>query len=314
MRLKNSVFFGLLFLATFASAQSLSPKNPFFLVGDGKLKIKNQNNGRFADVTYLNPDGTLNEEAFRKIDAVFGYPTDVMGENISRRTVAFLDYFADQYNPAAIVQLASGYRSQDYNNALRKMGRTAAKTSTHIDGMAIDFSLPGVKGMALWEKMREKNCCGAGYYYGNIVHLDSARPRWWTTETSKVHTNASDFNRYIYFSTEYDRYQPGDATRGFFTSVSDFGFGVKSTFHIVKDEAGLDDVATGKLSSRFAIKDPKDSECLLITERKHARFLDLTFPQKLKAGQYFVRVDFCHKTATEMPDFKTSNPIEIVKR
>lgn len=301
----------LLALPVFAS----SARAPLFLTGDGKIKIKNRNNGRYAEVTYLNADGTLIDEAFRKIDHVFGFPTDMMGENISRRTVAFLDYFADRYDKNAVIYLVSGYRSQDYNNALRARGATAAKTSTHIDGMAIDFSLPGVNGKTLWEDMRTHNCCGAGYYYGNVVHLDSGRPRFWTTETSKVHTGESDFNRYLYASTEYDRYVRGQGARLLFTSVSDFGFGVKSNAILVRDEAGEDgalelELVPGDFKGPSVM--PKKSSCHMIRERKDGRFLWLKLPEKTKPGRYRVRVDFCEKPFSEMPDFRVTNEIEIL--
>lgn len=308
---KLLTIFCFLFLLAAVSPQ----KKPFFLTGDGAIKIKNRHNGRSAEVTYLNPDGSLNDAAFRQIDHVFGFPTDAMGENISRRTVAFLDYFADRYNKDAVISLVSGYRSQDYNNALRARGATAAKTSTHIDGMAIDFSLPGVDGKTLWEDMRAHNCCGAGYYYGNVVHLDSGRPRFWTTETSKVRTNESDFNRHSYASTEYDRYARGVTARLLFTSVSNFGFGVKAKAVLVEDEAGEDEayeleLAPGDFKGPTEVSEK--SACHMIRERKDGRFLWLKIPEKAKSGRYRVRVDFCAKPFAEMPDFRVTNEIEIM--
>lgn len=289
---------------------------PFFLAGDGHLKIRNNANGRTCDVKYLNADGSLNEAAYLEIDRVFGFPTALMGENISRRTVAFLDHFADLFNKDATVRLASGYRSQDYNNALRKRGATAAKTSTHIDGMAIDFSLPGVDGKKLWETIREKNCCGAGWYGGGVVHLDSGRPRFWVTETAKVNTGESDFNRHSYVSTEYDRYAAGDEVRLLFTSVSDFGFGLSKTVTFVRDEAGEDKAGEAEIHFKaplVAVPAKDDASCFLIPERKAARFLHVKLPEKLKSGTYRVRLDVCHKTAPLMPDFRVTNPVEIVK-
>lgn len=309
------IFISCAFLCTlFAVHAKASP--PFFLVGDGHVKIHNAANGRSCDVAYLNADGTLNEAAYVEIDRVFGFPTSVMGENISRRTVGFLDHFADLYGTSAVIRLASGYRSQDYNNALRHRGATAAKTSTHIDGMAADFSLPGVNGQKLWEAIREKNCCGAGWYHGDVVHVDSGRPRFWTTETSKVHTGESDFNRFIYASTEYDRYAAGGEVRVLFTSVSDFGFGVKKRAVIVKDELGEDKVSEADFYFKApltAVMDRDDPECLLIPERKQGRFLYLKWPEKLKSGVYRVRLDFCRKTNPLMPESRVTNAIEVAR-
>lgn len=281
----------------------------FFMHGDGHLVIRGVS-GQNLDVYYRKDDGSLDDEAFAKIDATFGFPTNMMGENISRRMLGMLDYFSDLVAPGKTIVMASGYRSQSYNNQLRKAGRTAAKTSTHIDGMAIDFSIPGVDGKEFWELIRHRDCCGAGNYGGNVVHLDSGRPRFWEKATSKVNTGASDFNRYIYLSTEYDRYQMGERARLLFTSISDFGFGVKPDFDFVSDKEGENKMDSGRLEAEDSRM--KDG-CLMINERKDARFIYAKIPDGMKAGKYRVRFDFCNKPFTEMPDKTVSNEIEILR-
>lgn len=302
-------------ISTFVFAKdpqpSQSSKNhpvdePFFLMGDGKLKIKNISNGRYTEVSLLKKDGSLNSDGFTKIDYVFGFPTTSKGENISYRMLFMLDHFSDHFAPGKTVYLKSGYRSPKYNKNLRDQGRTAAKTSTHIDGMAIDFYIDGVDGKVMWEYIRVQDCCGTGHYGGKTVHLDSGRPRFWEQATSKVRTGASDFNRYIYLSTEYDRYKPGQKIRLLFTSISDFGFGVKPQITYVTDKDGEDKVAKGKLISE------KKSKCLMVTQRNHARFIYTTIPEKLEPGRYRIKVDFCKRPFEEMPEIKVTNEIEIL--
>ena len=276
----------------------IAAQDRFFMHGDGQT----------LDVQMRKADGSLDDAAFAKIDATFGFPTQSMGENISRRMLGMLDYFSDLVAPGKTVVMASGYRSQSYNNQLRKLGRTAAKTSTHIDGMAIDFSIAGVNGKSLWEMIRQRDCCGVGNYGGNVIHLDSGRPRFWETATSKVHTNASDYNRYIYLSTEYDRYNAGERVRLLFTSISDFGFGVKRDFSFVSDKDGEKVVGHGQLEAdAHQVQD----DCVMINERKEARFIYTTLSDAMKPGTYRVRFDFCHKPFAEMPDKTVSNIIEI---
>lgn len=299
----NFIFVFFCLFPTITFAQSLSR---FFLQGDGHLKIRNIHNGRFAEVTYLKND-LPNENAFRKIDHVFGFLFEEHGEHISYRLMAMLDYFSDQIDPDGVIEMNSGYRSPEYNDNLRKKGRTAAKTSTHRDGMALDFSMKDMDARKMWEKIRAKDCCGTGYYHGNTVHLDSGRPRFWTTETSKVKTSASDYNRFLSLSTEYDRYLSGETTRIFLTSVSDFGFGISPEIKIVKDGANKKVVRQINLSdSNGPVKD-----CYLIDERKKARFLYVTFPEKLQSSRYRLKMEFCKKTHDEMPSEKTSNVFEI---
>lgn len=304
LKSKLLIFLGILvFLGAVAQAQSVN--HPFFLAGDGRIKIRNQHNGLSLDAVYQTPDGKLDESVFLKIDRVFGFPTNLMGEGISRRTIAMLDYFSDRVAPGKTVGLVSGYRSQDYNNALRAKGKTAARTSTHIDGMAADFSIEGVNGTKFWDMVRGMKCCGIGYYYGDVVHLDSGRPRYWKTETSKVKTDASAFNRQMYLSAEYDRYQAGDKVRLLFTSVSDFGFGVEPQIKLV------DEIKTEKVLDK-TILDGVDT-CKKIIKRKDARFLSMTLPTSLKPGRYRVQLDFCERPFEEMPKSSLSGPIEIVR-
>lgn len=278
---------------------------PFFLKGDGKIHIKNTHNGREIEIDLIDKQGRLIDDAFYKVDHVFGYPTSSKGEHISQRMLFMLDHFSDHFAKGQTIFLKSGYRSPKYNQNLIKKGRTAAKTSTHMDGMAIDFYLKGVDGKTMWEHIRHKDCCGVGHYGGPTVHLDAGRPRFWEQATSKVKTKASAFNRYIYLSTDYDKYQKEGRIRLFFTSISDFGFGIRPKVEFVEDIEGAKTKAHGQIESSH-------KKCHPINLRKDARFIYAKLPKKLKPGRYRVRVNFCDKPFKEMPDFKVSNEIEIV--
>lgn len=268
----------------------------FEVRGDGHLKIQNVKTGYKIDLKYVDEKGEFVEEALLEVAKVFQYPQKQLGESISKRTLAMLDYFSDQLGKGKWIYLNSGYRSPKYNKGLRDKGKGAAKTSTHIDGMALDFYINGVDGKEMWEFIRKQDCCGAGHYGGRTVHLDSGRPRFWEAGTSKVKTNASAFNRYIYGSTEYDVYRAGETIRFFFTSISDFGFGLKSKIKVLNE--------SGKKVATLKLKDVKES-CYKIDERKNARFLYVD--QKLKEGTYKLQFEFCDKISKEMPDSKESN-------
>ncbi len=281
----------------------------FFFVGDGNLKIRNAHNGMEISATLLTPEGRLNEEGFKKIDSVFGYPAEERGEHVNTRLVLLLDYFSDLLAPGKVVHLESGYRSPEYNEALRSKGRTVAKASLHMDGMAADFRLDGVYGKQLWGIIRNHECCGAGFYDSDTVHLDTARPRFWDTETAKVWTDDSSFNRRIFISTDYDRYRPGETVRLSFSSVSDFGFGIKHQATMVYDPEGEYAAAAAHITS----PPPNRShpECTKIPDWKSSRLLQMTIPFTLKEGRYRIRVDFCEKPAEQMPSHVVSNVIEV---
>lgn len=278
----------------------------FFLMGDGRIHLRNAKNGHEANVNFRNPDGTLNKVALTTIDSVFGFPTEKKGEHISLRLISMLDYFSDLVAPGKAIYLDSGYRNPAYNEKLKKSGGNVARTSTHIDGMAIDFYIEGVDGRKLWEIIRTENCCGVGHYGSKSVHLDAGRPRFWEAATSKVLTRESDFNRRIYLSSEYDRYRAGEKVHLSLSSVSDFGFGIKKRATIVKDRGGDVEVASTNIESNDL------AECILIRERRVSRFIYMTLPRDLTPGMYRIHIEFCERPFKEIPSSTLSNAIEVI--
>ncbi len=278
----------------------------FFLMGDGKIHIKNMHTGMEATATLVNPDGSLNEDGFAKIDEVFEFPTREKGEHISPRLLFMLDYFSDLVAPGKLIKMESGYRSPDYNSTLRDAGGNVAKASIHMDGMALDFSIDGVSGKKLWEVIKNKNCCGIGHYGGTSVHLDAARPRFWEAATSKVRTGESDYNRHIYLSTDYDRYRAGDTVRLSLSAVSNYGFGIKRTVALVDDLDGNKTITTAQIKSQ------DDADCLAIPDRKMSHFITMTLPSNLHEGKHRIRIDFCQRPFEQMPLKTVSNEIELV--
>jgi uncharacterized protein YcbK (DUF882 family) len=278
----------------------------FFLMGDGRIQIKNMHTGQQASAVLINPDGSFNEEGFAKIDEVFEFPTKEKGEHISRRLLFMLDYFSDLVAPGKLIKMESGYRSPEYNTALRNGGGNVAKTSIHMDGMALDFSIDGVNGKKLWELVKSKDCCGVGHYGGTSIHLDAAKPRFWEAATSKVRTGGSDYNQSIYLSTDYDRYRPGDPVRLSFASASTFGFGVKRSVALVADRDDNKTMATTQ------IKSPDGADCTVIPDRQTSHFVTLALPPNLREGRYRIKIDFCQRPFEQMPLKSVSNAIEIL--
>jgi uncharacterized protein YcbK (DUF882 family) len=280
----------------------------FFLMGDGQICIKNSHTGQLACASLLKPDGSLDEEGLARIDDVFGFPTEEMGEHISPRLLFMLDYFSDLVAPGKTINMTSGYRSPRYNSKLRNGGGNVAKTSIHMDGMALDFNIAGVKGKELWEIVRSRDCCGAGYYGGADIHLDAARPRFWEAATSKVKTGESDYNRRIYLSTDFDRYSAGDTVRLSLVSVSNFGFGIRDSVTIVGDSEGNHAAVTARVKSR----DRNASGCITLGDRKKAHSIHTILPADLPKGKYRIKIDFCRKPFEQMPLSTLSNEIEVV--
>lgn len=279
----------------------------FFLMGDGTLHIKNMHTDKEVAARFIAPDGSFDEAGLSKIDTVFGYPGRGTGDHISLRLLCMLDYFSDLVAPGRMIHLISGYRSPEYNTALRDKGGNVAKTSIHMEGMALDFYIKGVSGKKLWELVKSKDCCGVGHYGGESIHLDAAKPRFWQAATSKVRTGESDFNRRIYASTEFDRYRPGDSVRLSLTAVSDFGFGVQPTVGLVRDAEGSAIVTT------LVLRNSGEPSCITIPDRETAKALSFQLPSNVQPGRYRVKLDYCRRPFQEMPAKTVSNEIEIVR-
>ena len=296
----------LLSMTTMAGAAASTPGR-FFLIGDGTIHIRNTKTGQEANVPLFKTDGSLNEEGFNKIDKVFGFPSREKGEHTSPRLICMLDYFSDLVAPGKVINLDSGYRSPQYNRTIRNVGGNVARTSQHMDGMAIDFNIDGVDGKELWTIIKNEACCGVGYYGGTDIHLDSARPRFWEAATSKVRTGESDYNQRIYLSTYYDRYRIGEKVRLSLSAISDFSFGIKRTVTLINDKSG-----TGTPVQLITTGNTADS--VMITNRKASRFIYFNLPKTLSAGIYRVKMEFCNRPFTQMPAETLSNEIDVVDR
>lgn len=188
------------------SPDAASPRQRFFLHGDGVLHLENAHTHEKVVVRFRNPDGTYSDAALAKIDALFRSRGDDAQTRVSLRLLETIDYLEDTENPQPLL-LVSGYRSEGYNAALIARGGQAARTSMHSEGLAADLRFGGVDHRALWERVRALECCGAGYYAkSGFVHVDTGKPRFWEESTSKVKENLSKGNARVIARTDFDRY------------------------------------------------------------------------------------------------------------
>ncbi|MBR2573986.1 MAG: DUF882 domain-containing protein [Loktanella sp.] len=86
--------------------------------------------------------------------------------------------FTTPGNPSD-VRINSGYRSQRTNEMLRQRSRNVAINSLHVEGRAIDFTLPGVSQRQLGAVANDI-CRGGVGTYNTFVHIDSGSNRRWS--------------------------------------------------------------------------------------------------------------------------------------
>lgn len=80
----------------------------------------------------------------------------------------------------AVIEVLSGYRSEKFNEQLRKKGREVASESFHRRGLAMDWRLQGVPlgRLVAWLKRRHHGGLGT-YRHSNFVHTDFGPEREW---------------------------------------------------------------------------------------------------------------------------------------
>lgn len=276
-----------------------SPRDRYFLSGDGWVRLTNAKTNKSARIHYRLPDGSYPQDAHRQIDRLFGVP-DASDDSISLRLISVLDYVEDRFQQP--IEIISGYRSPEYNEGLRKQGRLAAKTSLHTEGMATDFLIPKARAAKVFKIIKDLQCCGIGYYHGNSLHLDTGPVRFWDETSSKVKTDISSHNKRVMVRTDQDIYLPGEKVELRLARITDYPLGLASGFSVIHE---------GRTLQEFSF-DGKSEACLSVTDPKE-RTMKWTIPEDFHpGGKIQIRVHFCEKLFSEMPDQVESNPILIL--
>jgi uncharacterized protein YcbK (DUF882 family) len=77
-------------------------------------------------------------------------------------------------------ELYSGYRSPKTNAMLRRANPEVAAHSLHMDGEAVDITLPGRSLKQLYQASLAMQAGGVGYYPdADFLHVDVGRVRRW---------------------------------------------------------------------------------------------------------------------------------------
>ncbi len=82
--------------------------------------------------------------------------------------------------PGETIEVICGYRSKATNEWLRQHSPGVASQSLHMQGMAVDIRMPGVRTSALRDAALSLQQGGVGYYPdSDFVHVDVGPVRNW---------------------------------------------------------------------------------------------------------------------------------------
>ena len=147
-----------------------------------ELKLALARSGEVIDVVYRIGTTYIPEA----LDQLNDFLCDSHNEEVTQydpRTFDLLHTVLARVGKAnGVVDILSGYRSQETNDELRASGTTnAAEHSQHILGKAMDIRVAGVSATMLRSAALSLAAGGVGYYpMGQFIHLDTGPLRQWT--------------------------------------------------------------------------------------------------------------------------------------
>ncbi|MBE9554024.1 MAG: DUF882 domain-containing protein [Proteobacteria bacterium] len=176
IRRRSVLRLGLAGLASFAANPALAALEG---VRERKLSLHNLHTGETIRTTFW-ADGVFQIDALRDIDFVLrDFRTGDISE-IDPQLLVLLHRITQAAGVDKPFEVISGYRSPKTNAALASNSSGVAKRSLHMQGMAIDVRLPGVRLPHLRDAAKSIKAGGVGYYpKSNFIHVDTGRVRFW---------------------------------------------------------------------------------------------------------------------------------------
>ncbi len=141
------------------------------------LSLHNVHTGERLVTRYCT-DGCYDENELGRINYVLRCHYTNAVKPISPKVIDLLCNIKDRLAPGKEITIISGYRSPEYNEYLRRLGRHVAAGSLHMAGLAIDFVIDGIGTGELCRTAKLFAAGGVGKY-SEFVHIDVGRVRYW---------------------------------------------------------------------------------------------------------------------------------------
>ncbi|MBS0150414.1 MAG: DUF882 domain-containing protein [Nitrospira sp.] len=147
---------------------------------EGRLTLVNIWTDERLDVTYRDESGSYDLAALDDVNYLLRcHKTGEIGA-IDVRVLEHVNLVQKKLGTQREIHIISGFRSPEYNDLLVRTGQQAARNSLHVQGQAIDLSIPGIPLKKLREAALELKYGGVGSYRNSTyVHLDSGPFRSW---------------------------------------------------------------------------------------------------------------------------------------
>jgi uncharacterized protein YcbK (DUF882 family) len=145
-----------------------------------RLRFYHTHTNERIDIVYRNGDSYL-PEAIAQLDWFLRDHRTGQVHHYDPRLFDLLDDLtATLGRPGTEIDVICGYRSPWSNAYLRQHTSGVAEHSLHMQAMAIDIRIPGIKLSELRAMALSLHRGGVGYYpRSEFVHVDVGRPRWW---------------------------------------------------------------------------------------------------------------------------------------
>ncbi len=158
---------------------AINHSSPFRYTGDGKINLIDVQTRERLVIAYRDKRGFYDDLKLDAVDHTLRCHGKSETHHISLKLIELIDHLQDKFG-ANEVQVVSGYRSPEYNAALRKRSRRVAHNSLHMKGLAMDIRLPGVDKSELGEYARSLRTGGVGVYRrSSFVHIDVGPVKSW---------------------------------------------------------------------------------------------------------------------------------------
>jgi uncharacterized protein YcbK (DUF882 family) len=144
-----------------------------------RLRLKHLHTGERIDVVYQR-NGRYLSDGLAALNRFLRDHRDQSVHAIDTRVLDFLHDLTGELGTRERIGIVCGYRSPRSNAFLRANSSGVAKRSLHLEGMAIDIRVPGMRVSTVAEAALDLKRGGVGRYTrSNFVHIDCGKFRTW---------------------------------------------------------------------------------------------------------------------------------------